>query len=111
MVLLWPLIMRHQSLEDPLCSVTLPERCAAYHIMQWIAWIHALKPWPSLRQVFAITLAFSLPMSVQVICDHLGLGVKTGKPYIWHSKASNPFCQPEEGIPWHFLAGGHYSLL
>lgn len=27
----------------------------------------------------------------QVILDHLGLGVKTGKPYIWHSKASNPF--------------------
>lgn len=27
----------------------------------------------------------------QVICDHLGLGVKSGKPYIWHSKASNPF--------------------
>jgi Reversibly glycosylated polypeptide len=28
---------------------------------------------------------------VQVMLDHLGLGVKTGKPYIWHSKASNPF--------------------
>lgn len=28
---------------------------------------------------------------MQVICDHLGLGVKTGLPYIWHSKASNPF--------------------
>ena len=25
------------------------------------------------------------------ICDHLDLGVKTGLPYIWHSKASNPF--------------------
>ncbi len=30
-------------------------------------------------------------LSGQVILDHLGLGVKTGKPYIWHSKASNPF--------------------
>lgn len=30
-------------------------------------------------------------MDVQVMLDHLGLGVKTGKPYIWHSKASNPF--------------------
>ena len=29
--------------------------------------------------------------ALQVICDHLGLGVKTGLPYIWHSKASNPF--------------------
>eukprot|EP01025_Chloroclados_australasicus_P043139 TRINITY_DN4598_c0_g1_i1.p1 TRINITY_DN4598_c0_g1~~TRINITY_DN4598_c0_g1_i1.p1 ORF type:complete len:391 (-),score=36.74 TRINITY_DN4598_c0_g1_i1:361-1416(-) len=27
----------------------------------------------------------------KVICDHLQLGVKTGLPYIWHSKASNPF--------------------
>nr|GMD80359.1 alpha-1,4-glucan-protein synthase [UDP-forming] 2 [Ipomoea batatas] len=27
----------------------------------------------------------------KVICDHLGFGVKTGLPYIWHSKASNPF--------------------
>ncbi|KAL2896111.1 putative UDP-arabinopyranose mutase 2 [Bienertia sinuspersici] len=27
----------------------------------------------------------------KVICDHLGLGVKTGLPYIYHSKASNPF--------------------
>ncbi|KAL8251182.1 hypothetical protein R6Q59_034875, partial [Mikania micrantha] len=28
---------------------------------------------------------------VKVICDHLGLGIKRGLPYIWHSKASNPF--------------------
>ncbi|XAR67886.1 UDP-arabinopyranose mutase [Bertholletia excelsa] len=28
---------------------------------------------------------------VKVVCDHLGLGVKTGLPYLWHSKASNPF--------------------
>lgn len=27
----------------------------------------------------------------KVICDHLGLGIKTGLPYIYHSKASNPF--------------------
>eukprot|EP01023_Acetabularia_acetabulum_P015743 TRINITY_DN17709_c0_g1_i1.p1 TRINITY_DN17709_c0_g1~~TRINITY_DN17709_c0_g1_i1.p1 ORF type:complete len:351 (-),score=64.55 TRINITY_DN17709_c0_g1_i1:3221-4273(-) len=27
----------------------------------------------------------------KVICDHLSLGIKTGLPYIWHSKASNPF--------------------
>ena len=42
-------------------------------------------------------------MSVQVICDHLGLGVKTGKPYIWHSKASNPFVNLKKefhGIFW-----------
>ncbi|CAA7017123.1 unnamed protein product [Microthlaspi erraticum] len=26
---------------------------------------------------------------VKVICDHMGWGVKTGLPYIWHSKASN----------------------
>ncbi|KAK9995347.1 hypothetical protein SO802_020033 [Lithocarpus litseifolius] len=27
----------------------------------------------------------------KVICDHLNLEVKTGLPYIWRSKASNPF--------------------
>ena len=40
---------------------------------------------------------------LQVICDHLGLGVKTGKPYIWHSKASNPFVNLKKefhGIFW-----------
>lgn len=37
-----------------------------------------------------------------MICDHLGLGVKTGLPYIWHSKASNPFVNLKEykGIFW-----------
>lgn len=40
---------------------------------------------------------------MQVICDHLRLGVKTGKPYIWHSKASNPFVNLKKeykGIFW-----------
>ncbi|CAN6470733.1 unnamed protein product [Victoria cruziana] len=39
----------------------------------------------------------------KVICDHLGLGVKTGLPYIWHSKASNPFVNLKKeykGIFW-----------
>lgn len=39
----------------------------------------------------------------QVICDHLNLGVKTGLPYIWHSKASNPFTNLKKeykGIFW-----------
>lgn len=42
-------------------------------------------------------------MVLQVICDHLGLGVKTGLPYIWHSKASNPFVNLKKeykGIFW-----------
>lgn len=42
-------------------------------------------------------------MNLQVICDHLGLGVKTGLPYIWHSKASNPFVNLKKeykGIFW-----------
>ena len=42
-------------------------------------------------------------MNLQVICDHLGLGVKTGLPYIWHSKASNPFVNLKKeykGIYW-----------
>lgn len=40
---------------------------------------------------------------LKVICDHLGLGVKTGLPYIWHSKASNPFVNLKKeykGIFW-----------
>lgn len=39
----------------------------------------------------------------KVICDHLGWGVKTGLPYIWHSKASNPFTnlrKEYKGIFW-----------
>jgi reversibly glycosylated polypeptide/UDP-arabinopyranose mutase len=41
--------------------------------------------------------------SGQVICDHLGYGVKTGLPYIHHSKASNPFVNLKKeykGIFW-----------
>ncbi|KAG5405588.1 hypothetical protein IGI04_011707 [Brassica rapa subsp. trilocularis] len=39
----------------------------------------------------------------EVICDHMGWGVKTGLPYIWHSKASNPFVNLRKeynGIFW-----------
>ena len=53
----------------------------------------------------------------QVICDHLGWGVKTGLPYIWHSKASNPFVNLRKefkGIFWQedivpFLQGARLS--
>lgn len=41
------------------------------------------------------------------ICDHLDLGVKTGLPYIWHSKASNPFVNLKKeykGIFWQVRA-------
>lgn len=40
---------------------------------------------------------------VKVIADHLGLGVKTGLPYIFHSKASDPFVnlrKEYKGIYW-----------
>ncbi|KAL4396427.1 hypothetical protein AHAS_Ahas01G0090800 [Arachis hypogaea] len=40
---------------------------------------------------------------MQVICDHLGLGLKIELPYIWHSKASNPFVNLKKeykGIFW-----------
>jgi len=39
----------------------------------------------------------------KVITDHLGLGCKTGLPYVWHSKASNPFVnlrKEYKGIFW-----------
>jgi reversibly glycosylated polypeptide/UDP-arabinopyranose mutase len=39
----------------------------------------------------------------KVICDHVGIGCKTGLPYVWHSKASNPFTnlrKEYKGIFW-----------
>lgn len=39
----------------------------------------------------------------KVVCDHLGLGVKSGKPYVWHSKASDPLTNLSKefkGILW-----------
>ena len=39
----------------------------------------------------------------KVICDHLGYGIKTGLPYVWHSKASNPYANLKKeykGIFW-----------
>ncbi len=39
----------------------------------------------------------------KVIADHLGLGVKTGKPYVFHSKASDPYANwtvEVAGIDW-----------
>ncbi|CAD7702856.1 unnamed protein product, partial [Ostreobium quekettii] len=39
----------------------------------------------------------------KVICDHLGYGVKTGLPYVWHSKASNPYANLKKeykGVFW-----------
>ena len=39
----------------------------------------------------------------KVICDHLGMGVKTGNPYVFHSKASDPYSNwtvEVNGIDW-----------
>ena len=44
----------------------------------------------------------------KVICDHLGVGCKTGLPYVWHSKASNPFVnlrKEYKGIFWQEVRG------
>lgn len=41
--------------------------------------------------------------SSKVILDHLGMGVKSGKPYIWHTRASNwtsNFKKEFKGIIW-----------
>ncbi len=43
----------------------------------------------------------------KVICDHIGVGSKTGLPYVWHSKASNPFVNLKKeykGIFWQVRA-------
>lgn len=50
----------------------------------------------------------------KVICDHLGLGCKTGLPYLWHSKASNPFVnlrKEYKGIFWQVRWPGSGNLL
>ena len=39
----------------------------------------------------------------KVVADHLGVGVKTGKPYIRHNKLSNPFINLKKeykGLEW-----------
>ena len=49
----------------------------------------------------------------KVICDHLGLGCKTGLPYLWHSKASNPFVNLKKeykGIFWQVSCLAHRGL-
>ena len=66
---------------------------------------------PGTDRALALTndLVACLPemLFMQVITDHLGLGIKTGKPYIWHSKASNPFVNLKKeykGIFWQVHA-------
>lgn len=50
----------------------------------------------------------------KLICDHLGIGCKTGLPYVWHSKASNPFVnlrKEYKGIFWQEVCGIRFILL
>lgn len=59
-------------------------------------------------QPCANSFPISLPRLPQ-ITDHLDLGVKTGLPYIWHSKASNPFVNLKKeykGIFWQVRLAG-----
>lgn len=76
-------------------------------------------PWPTavscapcclrLRRVCPLApFCLSLPPVLLQITDHLDLGVKTGLPYIWHSKASNPFVNLKKeykGIFWQVCRG------
>jgi hypothetical protein len=63
---------------------------------------------PCFAQLRSIPLQFLVVLNnfalfTQVITDHLSLGIKTGLPYIWHSKASNPFVNLKKeynGIFW-----------
>ena len=47
---------------------------------------------------------------VKKITDHLDVGVKTGLPYIWHSKASNPFVNLRKEYKGIFWQEGERSL-
>lgn len=61
------------------------------------------RAWFDARQWTSRVLSVLRLSCTQVICDHLGLGVKTGLPYLWHSKASNPFVnlrKEYKGIFW-----------
>jgi Reversibly glycosylated polypeptide len=50
----------------------------------------------------------------KVIADHLAIGIKTGLPYIWHSKASNPFTNLKKeykGIFWQVCLHSYLHVL
>ncbi|KAJ6688394.1 UDP-ARABINOSE MUTASE [Salix koriyanagi] len=49
-----------------------------------------------LRSIKRSSVILSCASIDSVIYDHLKLGMKTGLPYIWHSKLSNPFVNLKE---------------
>ena len=54
------------------------------------------QPWARYDDMFA-------GWASKVIADHLGVGVKSGKPYIYHNKLSNPFVNLKKeymGLTW-----------
>lgn len=74
--------------------------CGLAGASRWAEDLQALFPCRLLQVALCASLEADL---CQVICDHLHLGVKTGLPYIWHSKASNPFVNLKKeykGIFW-----------
>jgi reversibly glycosylated polypeptide/UDP-arabinopyranose mutase len=46
----------------------------------------------------------------KVVADHLGLGSKSGAPYIYHNKASNPFTNLAKGtyMSYHLVFYQHH---
>ena len=63
------------------------------------------QPWARYDDMFSGWAAKS-------IADHLGVGIKSGMPYIRHDKASNPFVNLKKEVPWvRFLAGGDAAIL
>jgi reversibly glycosylated polypeptide/UDP-arabinopyranose mutase len=54
------------------------------------------QPWARYDDMFA-------GWASKVVADHLGVGVKSGKPYIYHNKLSNPFVNLKKeymGLEW-----------
>lgn len=80
----------------PMCGMNLAFDRAAIGPAMYFGLMGEGQPWGRYDDMWA-------GWCVKVIADHLALGVKTGLPYIWHSKASNPFVnlrKEYKGIFW-----------
>jgi reversibly glycosylated polypeptide/UDP-arabinopyranose mutase len=80
----------------PMCGMNLAFDREAIGPAMYFGLMGEGQPWGRYDDMFA-------GWCVKVLADYLGLGVKTGLPYIWHSKASNPFVNLKKeykGIFW-----------
>jgi reversibly glycosylated polypeptide/UDP-arabinopyranose mutase len=80
----------------PLCGMNVAFDREAVGPCMYFGIMGAGYPWGRYEDMWA-------GWCTKLICDHLGLGVKTGKPYVYHSKASDPYANWKvevKGIEW-----------